>query len=268
MVQLNNGSMFVVGHQDTGTVTYENGFACNVIDTTSATVSNYSESGELLWAKRLLVSGDELFINSAAYDGSHVYLAGYFTGTVGVSVVFDGPVSLTAQSANNNPVLLKMTEEGTIMWARGLTDLSNSTSGSAKFNAVAVDDYGDIVVVGQQFSSYNYNYGNGNLSMPSSSSDIPVVLEYGVGGNIISETRFVQNGENFLLRDVFVASNGDKYMVGTIGVTGYDLNLYGGGTINTSAAGSGNAAIVVCIRMLVALNSFFQQQAVGVSLKV
>ncbi len=167
------GNIFTCGYQSGNTAI---GYgSLNVTGTNTGfnvLLLKYDSSGSAQWAQTLSsgTTGATRF-NSVAIDNSgNAYAAGYQSGTGSFSY---GSRTLTGTSSNNNLVIVKYGNTGSVTWA---TTVTGGTNGS-QFNAVAVNSSGNAIAVGYQSGTSGYNYA-GQTATGAGTGTNAVVAKY------------------------------------------------------------------------------------------
>jgi hypothetical protein len=241
------GNVYAVGVQyGTGTFNYGNGVTARGTSSINPVLVKYNSSGNAQWA-RTFTAGFDLTYSSfrgVAIDNTgNVYVVGVQEGTVTFN--YGNGVTARGTSASENPILVKYNSSGMALWARTIT-----AGDSASFRSVAIDNAGNVYVVGRQEGAGIYNYGNGVTATGTSTGDFmgnfnnPVLVKYNSSG-IAQWARTITAGiGGGSFSSVAIDSTGNVYAVG--GQSGTGTFNYGNGVTarGTSASASGNPILV------------------------
>jgi hypothetical protein len=133
-------------------------------------VVKYSASGSKIWEKKFVnngaLAGTSCWYNhpqgtDIRTDGTNIFVAGYFYGTVDFGT---GPLSTGSETASN-VFLIKLNGNGNTLWARSVTGQVNWTFGVG--DGLLVD--GNDVYVSGLFSSGTGSISFGTCSLPFTS---------------------------------------------------------------------------------------------------
>ncbi|MCC5813978.1 MAG: hypothetical protein JJT78_04420 [Leptospira sp.] len=153
------------------------------------------DSGEAYWARTVTGGQGNSRFNDIAVDSEgNVFVVGFITGNG--TFDFGNGVTITGLGPNPNdrtvPILVKYNPLGEAQWGRtidgGTTGyLSNSANNGPRFDGIAIDPSGDIIVVGGVHGSNGSttNFGNSvsvQSNSSSSASKTPVVVKYNSDG--------------------------------------------------------------------------------------
>lgn len=153
------GNIYAAGLIARGTYEFGNNVtAAGKADNASTLLVKYSSTGTAVWAQSLNSNSEGGRFQGVAVDGvGNVYAVGSVDNSGSYS--FGNGVGVTGISTASNPVLVKYNASGQAQWANTVT----SGSGGAAFSAAAVDQAGNIYVVGFiafQTESTTYGFGN------------------------------------------------------------------------------------------------------------
>lgn len=179
-----SGNVSVVGAFDVS-ITGVNfgGGALFSAGSTDVFVVKYSSTGTHLWSKRFGGSGLDGATAVAVDPSGNVVVVGYFNGTVDF-----GGGSLVSAGGNDIFVAKYSGTNGAHLWSKRL-----GTSTSEIPNRVAVDSYGDVVVIGSFTGSVNF--GGGALAS-AGAEDIVVAKYSGADGSHVWSKRFGSTGSD------------------------------------------------------------------------
>ena len=140
----------------------------------SGNIDLYAKWG---WPRTTTDGGGTALFQAVTVDQTgNVYAVGY-QETSGLLDYGSGGI---LGSLYNKPVLVKYNALGTTQWTRTITTDANA----AVFNAVAVDQSGNVYIAGNQYGTGNYNYGSGNIAGPLAANN-PVLIKYNAAGTAL-----------------------------------------------------------------------------------
>ena len=157
----NDGNVYAAGYQEgNGTFNYGDGVTAKGAYNASYNVVlvKYNSSGTALWARSTQTAPSESEFNAVAVDNDgNVYAAGYQDG--GGTFNYGDGVTATGGYGYSlgNVVLVKYNSSGTALWARS----TQPAPDYSRFNAVAVDNDGNVYAAGYQVRNGTFNYGDG-----------------------------------------------------------------------------------------------------------
>lgn len=124
-------------------------------------ISKLTGAGVFAWARRIGGTGDDEGLGISLYAGGHLYLTGWFQGTVD----FDpGPGTTSLTSAGSFDIFVsKLDSDGNFVWARGMGGISDDRG-----QAVAVDGAGNVYTTGWFSGSADFDPGPGTFPLVSS----------------------------------------------------------------------------------------------------
>lgn len=143
-------------------------------------VAKYDPAGNLLWAKRMGGSEQDLGLAIDLDPSGNVLVSGRFSGTVD----FDpGPGSTTLSGGLGPPdiFVLKLTNSGDFQWVR---QIGSPNTGTRVYD-VACDPAGDVVLVGAVQGSVDLDPGPGTYVLASTSGYNGYVLKLDAGGHFV-----------------------------------------------------------------------------------
>jgi hypothetical protein len=151
-----------------GTVDFDPGVG--VHDLTSAGnrdifVQKLNSDGEFVWAASFGNTTNDWGMAIAVDDSGNVYVTGSFEYTVD----FDpGPGVYNITSLRGDLFVLKLDTDGEFIWAKS----AGTSGGLQDGNGIAVDNSGNVYVVGQFGGPMDFDPGPGVFNLPSSGEDI------------------------------------------------------------------------------------------------
>jgi hypothetical protein len=172
---------------------------------------------------------NSLFLATAADCAGNIYAAGY---QVNQTVSYSTGVSATgAADGLQTAVLVKYNSAGEVLWAKAA--LAPGTT--CRFNAVTVDNDGNVYAAGYQTSTSAISYGNGITVAGNTAGDNPVLVKVNAAG-ITQWARSTSGGTaNAYFKGVATDMLGNVFAAGyqfTTAVYGYGsgINVAGGGS--------------------------------------
>jgi hypothetical protein len=217
-------------------------------------LSKYDSSGNNLWGHSTSAgagSNDSRF-NAIAVDSSgNVYAAGSQFGTgaytygTGVSAQGGG------DGGRNYAVLVKYDSNGNALWAKSVAVAGNSASSNeSQFNAVTVDNSGNVYAAGYQDGMGSYTYGTG-VSVKGSShfqnKDV-VLVKYNSSGNALwaRASSTTDSLKHSYFNAVAVDISGNVYAAGYQTTQSFvSTHIFSYGTGVSAQGGRGKNAVLV-----------------------
>ncbi|MEZ6045246.1 MAG: FG-GAP-like repeat-containing protein [Planctomycetaceae bacterium] len=172
-------------------------------------------SGDLVWAKSVGGSATDTVYSFDLDSVDNIVLAGTFNGTVD----FDpgtGVSNLT--SVGRDIYVLKIDNSGDFVWVKGISGTETKFA-----EGVAVDDDGNVVVVGSFFGTVDFDPGVGvhDLENPGTTSNI-FILKLDEAGSF-EWVHTVEMDDEIEVYDVQVDDEGSVYTTGTFsGMVDFD----------------------------------------------
>ncbi len=237
-----NGNAYVVGYTQRVYATPE--VYDYVFD---ALILKYDSNGNLLWQKTLATgdidivaegvaidqsgyiyvvgkllnstySREDAFILKLSPDGTVLWEKGYYSRfdgypfseeAFGVAVDEVGNIyvaGFTENISTSYALLLKFNSNGVLLWDKMWGNVTSDTSMASAYD-VAVDQYGDIYVVGKKSDSYT------SIPIPSYTYDA-FILKYDSDGTLLWQRAWGDTGKNDDAQGVTVSQAGAVYVVG------------------------------------------------------
>ena len=231
----NLGNAYAAGSQSgTGTYTYGSQSINGSSTSPNAMLVKYDSTGTVAWARTTSSGTGSSELTSVAVDSTgKIITGGYQFGNTAIGY---GSLNVTGTSTGMNVLIIQHDTTGSPQWAQ---TVSGSTTGTTKFNSVAVDSSGNTYVVGYQEGTGNFTYGNRTLTGTSTNNNL-IIVKYGNTGTVAwaSTVTGGTNGSQF--NGVAVNGSGNAYAVGyQSGTSEYN---YAGQT--ATAAGTGTNASI------------------------
>jgi len=179
-------------------------------------------TGEAQWATPMKAAPSTCIFAAVAVDKSgNTYAVGYVLGSTGGYEYGGDSDVIYGSYGYNNPVVVKYNSLGVAQWAKTI----ESSSGESMFNAVGVDDSGNVYAVGSVNGTGEYRFGG--ISSPvigQCSGDNTVIVKYDSNG-VAQWAKSVEKapvGANIwcVFHGVAVDAAGNSYAVGEVGYPG------------------------------------------------
>lgn len=207
----NDGNIVAVGGQYNGEFAYGNGVtASGAYSGDNALLVKCNANGKTLWAKSTTAATGSSSFYSVAIDSEDNI---YAVGVQGADNTFDygnGVTTKGAYGSGNNAMVVKYNSSGQALWARSTT----SAAANSQFSGVAIDNEGNIYVVGYQHGNTTFDYGNGvTVSGTRSSGDNAVMVKYNSNGKVLwAKNAIMGNGSRFY--SIAIDNKDNIYVVG------------------------------------------------------
>ena len=141
----------------------------------------YSPTSYPQWVRSTGSGSGESSFNAVAVGPDAVYAAGYVSGTGSYSLG-NGVTAWGRRSSGRTLLLVKYSLAGSAQWAR---TLSAASSDNSQYDALCVDDAGNIYAAGSIISTYNYTLESGKtVQGPSTGSNI-ILTKYSPDGSVV-----------------------------------------------------------------------------------
>ncbi|MEL6852639.1 MAG: SBBP repeat-containing protein, partial [Bacteroidota bacterium] len=177
-------------------------------------------STQFQWAKRVGGIGVDYAVSMAINDSGHVYTTGIFEGKVD----FDpGPDTLFLTAGFRNAFILKLDEQGNLMWAKNL-----GGAGSDVGLGICLGENQEVYATGQFEGTADFSPNPGEIVFTSRGGDDIFVQKLGAGGEI-RWTRTLGGFSNENVNDIVYAPQGYVVLVGHAA----DSIRYAGGADST-----------------------------------
>jgi len=221
-----SGNIYAVGSVGSGSFTFGSGVS---VAGSGTVLVKYDSNGTALWAKTLSGNSGATF-NAVALDSSgNIYVAGSQSGSS--SYTYGSGVSV-AGNGTNNAVLVKYDSSGTALWARSVIANGNQSHNS-RFDAVAVDPWGDVYTAGyQSYDSYTYGTITIQGGADGNRGNNSVLVKYDSSGTVQWAQTVSYSAGDYLPGSNFYAlatdSSGNVYAAGSqvgTGIYTYGTNV-------------------------------------------
>ena len=199
-------------------------------------------SGQAQWAHSVLEDtglGSSSFRSVVIDNSGNVYVAGIQTGTG--TFTYGPGVYASGSSSGNNIVLVKYDSSGVAQWARSTSGVTGS--GSCAFNALAVDNSGNVYAAGYQTGTGTLTYGPGiTITGSSTGGSKAAFVKYNSSGVALWAYSPYAGGNSF--SSVAVDNSGNVL------VAGYQIGTgtftYGPSITITGYSSGSNVMLVKC----------------------
>lgn len=227
-----SGNVYTLGHFsavidfDPGPGTYT--LAANGVNT-DFFITKQDASGNLIWARNMGGSNNELACAMTIDASGNIYVAGSTSSIGGDFDPGTGTYTLSTTGADD-VVICKLDASGNFVWARNM-----GGTGSEIPYAIKVDVSGNIYTIGTLSSVADMDPGAGTYTITTTGGNDIFISKLDASGNFISAKNLGGTGHE-APRSITTDAAGNVYMLGMFaGVTDFDL---GPGTFNLTAAGS------------------------------
>jgi gliding motility-associated-like protein len=148
-----------------------NGQSLTVQGLTDIFVSKVNPSGFTEWSVSFGGNQSDRGLGISVDKTGKILVCGFYTGTID----FGNGTSITS-NGGQDAFVLKLDEDGQVLWAKG----GGSSGNSDRANAVAADSLGNVLITGQfsgdaNFDSFNLNASDGTIDA--------FILKYDADGN-------------------------------------------------------------------------------------
>lgn len=224
------GNIYAAGFQNnSSTFTYSGVTATGNCAGNNLSVVKYNATGVGVWARTVSGCGSAAQANAVATDSSgNVYVAGFQVGTAAYGYAGQ---NATGTSTFNNVVLVKYNSSGITQWARSLTAGSNN----AQYNALAVDNSGNVYAAGYQMGTGTYNYGSSPTTATAGGTNA-VLVKYDSAGTTVWATTVSAGAAASQFLALATDLSGNVFAVGF--QTGTGSFTYGGQSITGGSSGT------------------------------
>jgi hypothetical protein len=136
-----------------------NGQSLTVQGLTDIFVSKVNPSGFTEWSVSFGGNQSDRGLGISVDKTGKILVCGFYTGTID----FGNGTSITS-NGGQDAFVLKLDEDGQVLWAKG----GGSSGNSDRANAVAADSLGNVLITGQfsgdaNFDSFNLNASDGTI---------------------------------------------------------------------------------------------------------
>jgi uncharacterized protein (AIM24 family) len=146
-------------------------------------VTKTSSTGELIWAKNIGGSGNDNGAHILVDENGYIYITGSFHGTVDFNTG-TGTASLTSLG-NSDVYTLKLDNNGDFIWVKHF-----GGTGDNEGIANALDDEGNIYVIGAFQATINADIQTGSNVLTSLGNDDTFIVKLSNEGNVLWAKQF------------------------------------------------------------------------------
>ena len=187
-------------------------------------ITKHTSEGALVWAKRFGGNENDHGFSLDISDNGDIYAVGYFEGTA----EFDSNTSLN--SAGREDIFVsKLSSSGMLMWVKRIGGSSTDEA-----NSIAIDQSGDIYVVGRFVGTVDFDPDSGSETLQSFGGPDAFVLKLSENGEYLWAHDFGASG-NEECEVVKIDGENNVVITGSFsGVTDFDpgpqeFEIYGAG---------------------------------------
>jgi len=223
------GNIYSTGYFE-GTVDFDPGEGISNLTSAGAAdiyIQKMDAMGNLLWAKRMGSTNDDLGMSIALDPSGNVYTTGRFQGTVDFN-----PSSSTSNitSVGGMDIFIqKLNASGNFLWAKRCGSTSEDYG-----QFISVDANGNVYTTGGFSGTVDFDPGNGTASLSSAGIEDIFIQKLSPSGDFIWAKRFGGDESDFA-NSMCIDAAGNVY------TTGYFRNTVdfdpGAGTVNLTSAG-------------------------------
>jgi hypothetical protein len=206
-----SGNVHVTGYF-TGTVDFDPGAGTASLVSENGTAdiffAKYDASGNYVYAKRIGFRNDDGGTKIKVDGTGHVYLTGYFFGTVD----FDpgaGTEDLTS-AGGSDVFFAKYDASGNYVYAKRFG--GNSTDVP---NDMAVDGSGNVYLTGSFLNTADFDPGAGTKSLTSAGGEDAFLAKYDASGNYVYANRIGGSAGSEYGRGIALDGSGNVYLTGS-----------------------------------------------------
>ena len=236
----NAGNVYAAGYQNGNSqFNYETGVSAQGVHSGDnvVLVKYKSDDGTALWAQSTQgASGNSVFKAVAVDNAGNVYAAGYQNDNSQFN--YGGTANAQGVHTSSNVALVKYNSSGAALWAKSTSVASNNSV----FNAVAVDNAGNVYAAGYQTGISQFNYGGTANAQGVHTSANVALVKYNSDGDA-QWARSTQAGTNTSVFNAVAVEDGNVYAAGS--QSGNSQFNYGGIVTATGAYSSNNNVVLV-----------------------
>lgn len=201
-----NGNSFVTGGFSSASITFGTTTLTNNLGgTPDFFVVKYDGAGSVVWAKSFGGNAYDVGSSIAVDASGYCYITGYFTSPI---IDFGSTTIYHTPSSNPNIFLLKLDNNGNVLWAKAFGGSLNSNVG----RSVAAIQGGGCVIVGS-FSDDTLHFDNNYLVNPIAGPDEGFLAKFDASGNNIWCKNIGGNSSD-IMKHVGVDVSGNIYVAG------------------------------------------------------
>ena len=179
------GNVFVTGVFKSPTITFGSTTLTNAA-ISDVFIAQYDSAGNILWAKSVGGTGDDVIRSVSSGIGGDMFVTGYFDSP---TIAF-GSTTLT-NAGSEDIFIAKYDAAGNVLWAKSVGGIDNDRGWS-----VSSDAGGNVFVTGR-FSSPTIIFGSTTLTPPVNSVDPMFIVKYDAVGNVLCASALASGGDDW-----------------------------------------------------------------------
>lgn len=221
------GDVWVVGRTvNGGQVNFGSGAVFDGGSGGGAFIIRFDDAGTAVWGVSVQGSDGSRFTDVVVDSNGNAYAVGYISGTGShtINSADDSDIAFTSVLANNDPVLIRYSPDGSIDWVRGAVSVTGSgaSAAGATFDALALDPDGSLVVIGSQSASISITYQADPSVTIGGPSTQRTLLRFNLDGTATDATGDNGTGDPMVAQatsSVILTAAGEAWAVGTVSGT-------------------------------------------------
>ena len=191
-------------------------------------VSKLNASGNLVWAKRIGGTGDDIGYSIAVDATGNIYTTGAFQITVDFNP--NASVLNLTSTGNYDIFVSKLNAAGNLVWAKAMGNATSNDIG----NSIAIDATGNVYTTGYFQGTVDFDPNAGVLNLTSAGNADIFVSKLGATGNLVW-AKSMGGTSNDFGNSIAVDASGNVYTTGYFGGTvDFDPNA---GDLNLTSTG-------------------------------
>ncbi len=183
-------------------------------------------AGAAVWGVSVQGSDGSRFTDVVVDSDGNAYAVGYISGTGShtVNSADDSDVAFTSVLANDDPVLIRYSPDGSVDWVRGAVSVTGSgaSAAGATFDALTLDPEGSLVVMGSQSPDISITYQTDPSVTIGGSSTQRTLLRFNLDGAATDATGDNGTGDPMAEQttsSVVLTAAGEAWAAGTVSGT-------------------------------------------------
>ena len=162
--------------------------------------------GNFLWAKSFGSNTAESGYSMTADNSGHLYITGYFAGTMSINTI-SGPTSLTT-AGSSEIFIMKLDEDGHVFWASSFGGIQGDSG-----YEIAVDDLGNVYTAGSFSATVDFDPGPDTTQVISNGNTDVFIHKMDAQGNFVWVKTFGGTGGDYA-QSLTVDESGNVYTTG------------------------------------------------------
>lgn len=203
----NDGNLYAIGYYENTAIfgTGDQAISLTNAGADATFITKSAETGEVLWAKRIISNTPVLGTDIAIDQEGNSYITGLFTDTI----IFASPEVPTLYGESSDDVfVIKVDTEGNFVWAKAFVGSSFSAGRS-----IAVNENGSVVVTGRFSGVVDFNPGLETFELTSEGIDDAFVVKLNTDGDFIWAKAFLGPQSN-IGEGIAIDADGNVYTTG------------------------------------------------------